>query len=246
MAASLTTIRPDKIGPAVLSPDIQKHLGEQLAAVYSQEDASTPLAHFADLLAQLDAALAEAKGSDESAFRAGLLEAIPSLFGFAMSLIRNPTAADDLVQETMMRAWRSRHRYQAETNLGAWLFTIMRNTFYSVHRKRAREVPDSDGDHAARLTSLPEQSGHLDLQDMQVALSRLPSPMRQALMLITVENVSYEDAARIMNCQIGTVKSRVWRARQQLAALLGYTGAEVGADSAILSALGMSGRSAEV
>ena len=203
MAASVTTLKPDKIGPAVLSLDVRHHLGQRLAAAYSQADAEPSLDHFSDLLARLDAALAEAKGSDERAFRVGLMEAIPSLFKFAMSLSRNRTTADDLVQETMMRAWRSRQSFEAGTNLCAWLFTIMRNAFYTVSRKHSHEVADSDGDHAARLASLPEQSGYLDLQDVQAAIDRLPPPMREALMLITVENVSYEDAARIMNCRDG-------------------------------------------
>src|ERR1700712_3090206 len=100
MAASVTTIRPGKSGPAVLSLDIQQHLGARLAAIYSHGDASLALDHFADLIARLDAALTKAQGSDELVFRTGLLEATPHLFRFAMSLTRNPTAADDLVQDT--------------------------------------------------------------------------------------------------------------------------------------------------
>jgi RNA polymerase sigma-70 factor (ECF subfamily) len=238
MAASVTTTRPRKSGFCALSLDIQKHLGERLAAVYSQRDAEPSLAHFADLLARLDAALSEAKGSDELAFRTGLLGATTYLLRFAMTLARDRAAADDLVQDTMLRAWRSRDRFQAGTNLEAWLATIMRNTFYSLYRKHTREVADSDGNYAARLMSLPEQSCGLDLQDMRVAIERLPAPMRQALMLVTVENLSLKEAACIIKCPIGTVKSRVWRARQQLAAILGYTGAEIGADGAMLSALG--------
>ena len=241
MAASVTSTKPSRTKPAVLSPNIRRHLGERLVAAYGQEDMEASLTHFADLLARLDAALAEAKGSDERVFRTGLMDATSNLFSYAMSLTRNSSAADDLVQETMMRAWRGRSSYQSETNLGAWLFTIMRNAFYTAKKKYAREVADSEGDHAGRLVSLPEQGGYLDLQDVQVALGQLPPPMRQALMLITLENVSYDDAARIMNCRTGTVKSRVWRARQQLAALLGYTGADIGADGAMLSALSVPG-----
>ena len=115
----------------------------------------------------------------------------------------------------------------------------MRNQYYSVHRKHAREVQDSDGDYAGRLATLPEQNGHLDLQDVTVALDKLPAAMREALILVALEDLSYEDAARVMNCQIGTVKSRVWRARQQLAIHLGYSGSEVGADHTTLSAISM-------
>ncbi|TXM71241.1 sigma-70 family RNA polymerase sigma factor [Methylobacterium sp. WL12] len=223
-----------------LSDAIRIHLGEHLRTTYAASMQASPPPHLGDLLARLEALLADAKGRDDSAFRAGLLEAATSLHSFAISLTRNPSAADDLVQDTMLRAWRSRGSFKVGTNLGAWLFTIMRNAFYSVHRKHAREVADSDGDHAARLTSLPEQGGHLDLQDVQAALGRLSPPMREALILVAVENVSYEEAAAILKCRIGTVKSRVWRARDQLAHMLGYTGAEVGADHLTLSAIGES------
>ncbi|WP_375455800.1 sigma-70 family RNA polymerase sigma factor [uncultured Methylobacterium sp.] len=224
-----------------LSDAIRAHLGEHLKSTYAVSLQAPPPGHIADLLVRLEGVLAAAQGCDETAFRAGLLEAAPSLHSFAISLTRNPTTADDLVQDTLLRAWRSRGSFKAGTNLGAWLFTIMRNAFYSVHRKHAREVADSDGDHAARLTSLPEQAGHLDLQDVQAALGRLSAPMREALILVAVENVSYEEAAAILNCRIGTVKSRVWRARDQLAHMLGYTGAEVGADHLTLSAIGGDG-----
>ncbi|WP_375464756.1 sigma-70 family RNA polymerase sigma factor [uncultured Methylobacterium sp.] len=230
--------RPDR--PA-LSGAIRTHLGDHLRAAYAASRQTPPSANLADLLARLEGVLAAAQGRDEQAFRAGLLDAAPSLHSFAISLTRNPTTADDLVQDTLLRAWRSRGSFKVGTNLGAWLFTIMRNAFYSVHRKHAREVADSDGDHAARLTSLPEQGGHLDLQDVQAALGRLAPTMREALMLVAVENVSYEEAATILNCRIGTVKSRVWRARDQLANMLGYTGAEIGADHLTLSAIGSDG-----
>jgi RNA polymerase sigma-70 factor (ECF subfamily) len=243
--APVTISALHKIEPCILSPEVRRHLGGCLAAAYGQGDAASSLDHFADLLARLNAALANAQGSDELAFRSGLLEATSYLFRFAMSLTRDRTAAGDLVQDTMLRAWRSRCSFQAGTNLNAWLSTIMRNRFYTVRRKHTQEVADIDGDYAARLTSLPEQGGHLDLQDVQAALGRLSPPLREALMLVTLENVSYENAARIMNCQVGTVKSRVWRARRELASILGYTGGEIGADGAMLSALGRSSRVVE-
>lgn len=228
-----------------LTDAIRAHLGKHLRTRYA-ELRQAPPSHLTDLLARLDAALAAAEGRAEVAFRSGLLEAANSLHSFAMSLTRNPSTADDLVQDTLLRAWRSRASFKTGTNLGAWLFTIMRNAFYSVHRKHAREVADSDGDHAARLTSIPEQGGHLDLQDVQAALSRLSPTMREALLLVAVENVSYEEAATILNCRIGTVKSRVWRARDQLARMLGYTGAEIGADHLTLSAIGTDGLAASL
>lgn len=189
------------------------------------------------LLERLEHALGGLDDGQETAFRKAFLEMVPRLHKFAMSLTKNPALADDLVQDTLLRAWRSRARFEAGTNLGAWLFTIMRNAFYSSHRKHAREVADRDGDHAERLATVPEQSGHLDLQDARAALDKLPAVMREALMLVAVENLSYEEAAEVMRCRIGTVKSRVWRAREQLAAILGYNAAEVGADCMTLSAM---------
>ncbi|GJE60854.1 sigma-70 family RNA polymerase sigma factor [Methylobacterium trifolii] len=221
----------------ILPETVRNHLGDRLKAAYADLRQVPPPARIADLVARLDASLAAAQGRDEGAFRSGLLEAVPSLHNFAVSLTRNPVSADDLVQDTLLRAWRSRGSFQTGTNLGAWLFTIMRNGFYSVHRKHAREVADTDGEHAARLATAPAQGGYLDLQDVQRALGCLPAPMREALILVAVENVSYEEAATILDCRIGTVKSRVWRAREQLAQALGYTGAEVGADRVTLSAL---------
>ena len=191
----------------------------------------------AGLLAKLDTALEDQANRDEAGFRSEFLAMAPRLYQFAMSLTKNPALADDLVQDTLLKGWRSRARFQAGTNLGAWLFTIMRNAFYSGHRKRGREVADTDGDYAERLVSVPEQSGHVDLEDARVALEKLPDVMREALILVAIENLSYEEAAVVMKCQIGTVKSRVWRARERLAGLLGYDGAEIGSDSLTLSSL---------
>ncbi|WP_336485205.1 sigma-70 family RNA polymerase sigma factor [Methylobacterium nigriterrae] len=221
-----------------LPADIRVHLGLSLKAAYASLREAAPPERFAELIARLAGALAERDECDERAFRDGLLQAVPSLQSFAVSLTRNPTAADDLVQDTLLRAWRSRARFEPGTNLGAWLFTIMRNALYSEHRRFSREVADSEGDHARRLATVPAQGGHLDLQDVQAALARLPAPMREALILVTIEDMTYEEAAAVMNCCIGTVKSRVWRARDQLALLLGYTASEIGADQFTLSAIG--------
>ncbi len=112
---------------------------------------------FADLLARLEIALAQAEGERDKTFRAGLLEVVPALHRFAVSLTRDPAAADDLVQDTLLRGWRGRGGFTPGTNLEAWLFTILRNVFYSQHRKQGREVADTDGNYAERLTSIPEQ-----------------------------------------------------------------------------------------
>jgi RNA polymerase sigma factor (sigma-70 family) len=135
-----------------------------------------------------------------------------------------------LVQETLLKAWRSRQRYTPDTNLDAWLFTILRNTFYSAHRKHAREVEDADDAYAATLSVAPVQGDRLALQDMQTALAKLPADMREALLLVTLNELTYDDAAAVAGCKVGTIKSRVSRARERLAHLLGYASGDDGSD----------------
>jgi RNA polymerase sigma-70 factor (ECF subfamily) len=152
--------------------------------------------------------------------RDDLLAAIPSLRAFAISLCGNPDRADDLVQDTLVKAWTNLDRFEKGTNLNAWLFTILRNTFFSDHRKRSREVEDVDGVYTSRLIAIPEQGGHLDLDDFRRALMRLPEDQREALLLVGAQGFSYEEAAAICGCAIGTIKSRVNRARTRLVELL--------------------------
>ena len=206
-----------------LPDSVQYHLGHLLAATYAQDSVQPPIAdRFAELLTLLDAAFGKAQDGREKTFQTSLLAMVPNLQRFARSLLRNPVGADDLLQNTLLRAWRSRASFAPGTNLEAWLFTIMRNQFYNEHRKRGREVQDEDGTQAERMVSLPEQGGHLDLSDVRTALDRLAPSMRQALVLVAIENLTYEQTATVMNCQIGTVKSRVWRARTQLSAGVEY------------------------
>ena len=167
-----------------------------------------------------------------------LLAAIPNLRAFAISLCGNRDSADDLVQDTLMRAWSNMDRYTAGTNLHAWLFTILRNSFFSQHRKIVREVEDADGFYANRLSTAPEQQAHLDLQDFQRALMKLSADQREALLLVGAEGYSYEEAARICGCAEGTIKSRVNRARNRLAELLGLAnGGDLGVDQVVMAAL---------
>src|SRR5205823_3720495 len=116
--------------------------------------------------------------------RDAMLAALPSLRAFALSLTHNVTNADDLVQDTILRAWKSIDRFEAGTNLNAWLFTILRNGFYSQHRKKRREVEDPDGSYAGRLRTAPDQNAKCDVQDMLKALAKLPVEHREALLLI--------------------------------------------------------------
>jgi RNA polymerase sigma-70 factor, ECF subfamily len=155
-----------------------------------------------------------------SGFRDELVAAIPVLRGFARSLSGNRDRADDLVQETLAKAIANRDKYRPGTNLHAWLVTILRNQYYSEGRRRWREVSDADGTHAARLTDPPAQQGHMELRDFLSALQALPDDQREALILVGASGLSYEEAAEVLGTRIGTVKSRVSRARARLEALL--------------------------
>ncbi len=161
--------------------------------------------------------------------RSDLLSVVPNLRAFAVSLCGNPDRADDLVQETLVKAWSNFDSFVEGTNLPAWLFTILRNIYYSEYRKRRREVSDSDGLHAARLASAPAQTGHMDFLDFREALQKLPHDQREALILIGASGLSYEEAAAVCNCAVGTMKSRVNRARNRLSEMLTVaSGAEFG------------------
>ena len=153
-------------------------------------------------------------------FRDGLLTAIPSLRAFAFSLIGRSDRADDLVQETLTKAWAHHDSFQPGTNLRAWLYTILRNEFYSQMRKKGREVEDVDGAYSRNLGVHPEQHGHLDMADMRGALAQLPADQREALLLVAASGFSYEEAASICQVAMGTIKSRVNRARNRLAEIL--------------------------
>ena len=155
-----------------------------------------------------------------SEFKSALLAEIPQLRFFALSLASMPDRADDLVQETLIKAWAAADRFIPGTSLRAWLFTIMRNAFYSEYRKSRREVQDSQGETAARLAANPEQNGHLDLRDLMLALAALPADQREAILLVGASGLSYEEASQICGCAIGTIKSRVNRARRKLMARL--------------------------
>jgi len=145
---------------------------------------------------------------------------LPHLRAFALHLTRDPVRSDDLVQSTVLRAWTNLDHFQPGTNLEAWLFTILRNSFYSEHRKRRWEIEDPEGGFARRLVVQPEQESKLMLQDLQEALIRLPPGQRKALLLVAEQGETYENAAALCGVAVGTLKSRVNRARNQLAEML--------------------------
>jgi RNA polymerase sigma-70 factor, ECF subfamily len=173
----------------------------------------------------------------ESWFKEGLLASLPNLRAFAISLTSDGDRADDLVQETVLRALANRSSFQEGTKLQAWLFTILRNAHYTQHRRRAREVEDADGAYASRLGTPPDQLDRLHVQELGAALAQLSTEQREALLLVGAEGLSYEDAAVICGCALGTIKSRVNRARLRLAELLGYTRGDLASDNAMQAAL---------
>ncbi|KTS38808.1 hypothetical protein NS228_00945 [Methylobacterium indicum] len=203
-----------------LPAGIQAHLGAVLRAAYD-DVAAPPCDRLEALVARLAAALAGLDAAPAEAFRRDMLAEVPRLRRRAVTLCNDRTRADDLVQETLLKAWAAQDRFTPGTQLGAWLYTILRNHFYSEHQKRAREVGDPDGIFAGRLVSLPAQDGNLDLRDVQSALDRLVPDQREALLLSAVHDLSYEDIAAAMECRVGTVKSRINRARARLAEMLG-------------------------
>jgi RNA polymerase sigma-70 factor (ECF subfamily) len=181
-----------------------------------------------------DASLKARRGDAQTrAFRDGLVAEMPSLRAFAISLSGRLESADDLVQETLLKAWANAYSYQPGTNMRAWLFTILRNTFFSLRRQHGREVQDTDGIYAQRLATPAAQEGALDLADFRTALAKLPIEQREVLIMVGASGLSYEEAAAVCNIAVGTVKSRMSRARATLAYLLGISGPEdLGADSA--------------
>jgi len=150
-----------------------------------------------------------------------LLAQVANLRAFARSLVYDEARADDLVQETILKAWSNLDTFEQGSNMRAWLFTILRNTFYSEVRKYRREVEDVDGHFAAQVSEKETQAGIMDMRDFNVAFATLPADQREALTLVGASGFSYEEAAAVCACAVGTMKSRVNRARARLSELLG-------------------------
>jgi RNA polymerase sigma-70 factor (ECF subfamily) len=167
---------------------------------------------------------ASVDGTSAFSFKREMLAVLPSLRAFAVSLARRHDKADDLVQETVMKAWGKQESFQPGTSMRAWLFTILRNEFYSQMRRKGRELPDPDGVFAGNLATHPEQYGKLDLADFKTALDSLADDQREAIVLIGASGFSYEEAAEIAGVAVGTIKSRVNRARAKLQELLSIEG----------------------
>jgi RNA polymerase sigma-70 factor (ECF subfamily) len=162
----------------------------------------------------------------EAAFKAELVALIPHLRAFARTLAGDPTAADDLAQDAMMKAWDARASYQMGTNMKAWTFMILRNQFYSEKRRSWRQT-QLDQEAAERtLMAVDDPEAPVALDELRLGLGMLPPEQREALILVGAGGFAYEEAADICGCAVGTVKSRVSRARRALQGIL-----EVGAYS---------------
>jgi RNA polymerase sigma-70 factor (ECF subfamily) len=160
--------------------------------------------------------------ADAADIKQDIVALLPNLRAFARSLCPNPARADDLVQDALVKALGNIHRFERGSNLRAWMFTILRNTYYSDLRKKRREVEDAEGEHAARLADRPSQNGALDLDDFKRVFAELSGDHREVLTLVGAMGLAYEEAAEICGCAVGTIKSRANRARRRLAELLGY------------------------
>lgn len=170
-------------------------------------------------------------------FREQLIAAIPGLRAFGMSLSGRSDYADDLVQETLMKAWHHQQSFEAGTNIRAWLYTILRNEFYSQMRKRRREIEDADGEYSNKVAIAGGQESYLDMADLRFALAKLPDDQREAIILVGASGFSYQEVAKICGVAIGTIKSRVSRARAKLATLLGVEAVETLAKPPLQEAL---------
>lgn len=224
--------------PTTLTPEVRNHLGALLKQVFAPRDAASGPEVIAALFQRLEAALSAHGESIISEMRDGLLENLPGPRAFAMSLTRNQSAADDLVQATTLRACTNRDKYQPGTKLAAWLFTIMRNAFYSEHRRTQLEVEDPDDSFLGRASVALTQGHGLDVADMWRAMGQLPPAQRDALVLIALQNLSYDDAAMVLGCKAGTIKSRVSRGRQRLSEALAHASDDYGTDGQTMAVLG--------
>lgn len=173
----------------------------------------------------------------ERDFKRSMLACLPSLRAFAVSLCKRHDYADDLVQDTIMKAWAKKESFEHGTNMKAWLFTILRNEFYSQARKSGREIQDSDGYFTEQLANNPGQHGVLDLGDFKAALEKLPDDQREAIILVGASGFAYEEAAVICGCAVGTIKSRVSRARTRLAEILALEAGESYGSPALIGSL---------
>ncbi len=155
--------------------------------------------------------------SDEQVFRTELTALIPHMRAFARSLCKDAAQADDLAQDALAKAWASRGRFTPGTNLKAWTFTIVRNQFYSDKRRSWRSCSLDPEVAEQTLVAVTNPTGALELDELRRAIAMLPQEQQEALILVGAGGMSYEEAGLICGAAVGTIKSRVSRARDRLA-----------------------------
>lgn len=172
-----------------------------------------------------------------------LVTHLPALRAFALSLTRNRATADDMMQDTVLKAWSNMDKFTPGTNMRAWLFTILRNNYYTSRRKLNREVADVDNVFSDKMSVKPDHDGRLQMRDFKIAFEKLPDEQREALILVGASGFSYEDAGDMCGVATGTMKSRVNRARAKLTELLQLSGNEALelTDSATMAVVGNPG-----
>lgn len=205
----------------ILRRDLSRDLAIPLREYFCHIQSEPLPTVLTDLVARFEVAFARQGRTVANEFRDDLLRSLPALRTFALSLTGDITRADDLVQETFARAWAKWHHFTPGTNFSAWLFTILRNQLYSEMRKRKREVEDAEGVQAGKLMAPADQEDASTLKVVWDRIGGLPEAQRRALLLVGAEGRTYEEAAALLGCQVGTVKSRVSRARTLLLEQLG-------------------------
>ena len=171
-------------------------------------------------MAEHDKARPASTQGDDEAFKRELVKLIPHLRAFARTLAGDPASADDLAQDAMMKAWDARGSFQMGTNMKAWTFMILRNQFYSEKRRSWRQS-QLDQEAAERtLVAVDDPEAPVALDELRLSLAQLPAEQREALILVGAGGFAYEEAAEICGCAVGTVKSRVSRARKALHSIL--------------------------
>ena len=176
--------------------------------------------------------------ASEASFRQQLVSVIPHLRAFARSLCKDPTQADDLAQEALAKAWKARASFEPGTSLKAWTFMILRNQFYSEKRRSWRSTPLDAEVAENTLVANDNPTAPMELLELRAALNKLPDDQREALILVGAGGMAYEEAAQVCQVAVGTIKSRVSRARSALEVLMSESMSrkpsehEIGADKA--------------
>jgi RNA polymerase sigma-70 factor (ECF subfamily) len=209
-----------------LTRSILAHLGRHLRQEYIDPSEQKVTGELGRLLKRTTQVMRAFHEPVDKAFVDQIISLLPELRVFAISLEKDTVRAEDLVQEAALKALSQHERFERGTSLRSWLFTILKNHFLTIVRRRAREVEDATGSFAETLTFEPDQYHKLAHEELLAALEALPADQREVLLLVAVDEMSYEDAAAQMNCAVGTIKSRVNRARRHLAETMELTSAD--------------------